>query len=66
MSTIDFTVLMEERIRKPRPCDNCYVGGGSISQFIDPITGHLMQESHDCSETCELIKRYTSKEYAII
>jgi len=58
MSTSDLTELMAERIKYPHPCDGCLVGGGSISQYIDPETGHLMQESHDCSGTCEEFKKY--------
>lgn len=56
MGIIDLTLEMERRQRNPHPCDKCQMGSASVGQWTDPKTGHLMQESHDCSETCQILK----------
>ena len=58
MGTIDLTVEMERRLKNPHPCDGCEKGYGSIGQYTNPKTGHLMQESHSCSEICERLKNH--------
>jgi len=59
MSTIiDLTEMMEEKEKMSHPCDCCISGFGSISQYIDPKTGHFMQVNENCTETCEILKRW--------
>ncbi len=61
MEVIDLTIEMERRKQNPHPCDNCEMGSSSVGQYTDPTTGHLMQESHDCHETCEEFKKHWAK-----
>ena len=58
MAVVDLTLEMKRRVKNPNPCDGCEMGYGSIGQYTDSKTGHLMQESHDCSETCERLKNH--------
>ena len=58
MGVIDLTIEMESRMQNPSPCKRCEMGSSSMWQYTDPKTGHLMQESHDCSETCEELKNH--------
>jgi len=64
MGIIDLTVEMERRKKDPYPCSDCEMGSASINQYTDPKTGHLMQESHDCTETCQIFKDYWNKKSA--
>lgn len=61
MGVVDLTVEMERRRQNPSPCDGCEMGFGSIGQYIDVKTGHLMQESHDCMETCQRFRNHWNK-----
>jgi len=60
---IDLTEVRKNRI--PSPCDSCIGGFCNISQYTDTKTGHLMQRTEDCHETCQrfqdYIKTITSK-----
>lgn len=53
---VDLTELLKEK-KDFCPCNGCEVGRGSTSQWADLETGHLMQQSEDCMETCEIYQK---------
>ena len=59
MGVVDLTE--REKRKNPTPCDGCEMGWGSIGQHTDLKTGHLIQESHDCQETCQRFKDFWDK-----
>ena len=61
MSKIDLTPEMRQRLRNPCPCDNCQIKGFSIGQLTDPKTGYIMQESHTCIETCQILRDWNAR-----
>lgn len=64
MSIIDLTELIEEHRSNPSPCDGCEMGWTDINQWTDPKTGHLMQETKVCHDSCEKLKEsYRTDEY---
>jgi len=57
---VNLTKAAGERV--PSPCDGCECGSASLSQYIDPKTGDLMEETTSCVETCERLRMWIRDE----
>jgi len=49
----------EQRNRNRTPCDDCCVGWGSSTSYID-VNGDLWVKNEDCHDTCQLYLDFTN------
>lgn len=57
-------VDLTEPERVNSPCDGCLMATSSVSEWVDPKTGHRMQETTNCRDNCERYRAWRNREKA--